>query len=97
MKSFLTATALSLLAVTAAQASGNAAPTGVELRPVELTNARDIADNGSSSITVTIGAPKEVSATLLPPRDRVEAGYKADSTVTLSAFPGAPTAVHSRH
>lgn len=87
MKSLLTVAALSLLAVSAAQASGITAAEGSALRAVELTNARQIHDAGSSSISVTVGAPKEVSAAVLPPRDRAEAGYKASDTVTLSTFP----------
>lgn len=87
MKSIFTAAALSLLAVSAAHASGIASAEASELRTVELTNARQIHDAGSSSITVTVGTPKELSAVVLPPRDRVEAGYKAGDSVTLSVFP----------
>jgi len=87
MKSLLTAAALSLLAVSTAQASSITAAEGATSRTVELTNARQIHDAGSSSISVTVGTPKEVSAVVLLPRDRVEAGYKAGDTVTLSVFP----------
>lgn len=96
MKSLLTAAALSLLAVSAAQASGIAAAEGTALRTVELTNARQIHDAGSSSITVTVGTPKQVSATVLPPRDRVEAGYKANDTVMLSTFPAVEGQIDNR-
>lgn len=87
MKSIIAAAALSLLAVSAAHASGIASAEASELRTVELTNARQIHDAGSSSITVTVGTPKELSAVVLPPRDRVEAGYKAGDSVTFSVFP----------
>lgn len=87
MKTILTAAALSLLAVTGAQAAGISAANGVELRSVELTNAREISENRSTTINVTVGAPKQVSVATLPPRDRVEAGYKADASVTVSSFP----------
>lgn len=87
MKTIFTAFAVSLLAVSAASASGVAASDNAAQRTVELTNAREIHEAGSASITVTVGAPKEVSATILPTRDRVEAGYKAGATLTVSTFP----------
>lgn len=96
MKSLLTAAALSLLAVSTAHASGIAAAESNALRTVELTNAREIHDAGSSSISVTVGTPKEFSAIVLPPRDRAEAGYKASDTVTLSAFPAVEGQVDNR-
>ena len=92
MKSFLTAAALSLLAVTSAQASGVPTSNGVELRSVELTNNKDIREAGGSSATVTVGAPTELPVAVLSPRDRVEAGYKAAGSVAGSVFPGAPAA-----
>lgn len=96
MKTLFTALAVSLLAVSAASASGIAASGDTTQRTVELTNARQIHEAGSSSITVTVGAPKEVSATLLPTRERVEAGYKADATLTVSAFPSVEGTVDNR-
>ena len=87
MKSIIAAAALSLLAVSAAHASGIASAEGSAYRTVELTNARQIREAGSSSITLTVGTPKELSAVVLPPRDRAEAGYKADDSITLSVFP----------
>ena len=95
MKSFLTAAALSLLAVTAAQASGVPASNGVELRSVELTDSKDIREAGSSSVTVTVGAPTDLPVAVPPPRDRVEAGFKAEGSVTGSVFPEAPGATSS--
>lgn len=96
MKTIFATLAVSLLAVSAAQASSLVPADGATLRNVELTDSRDIRDAGSSSITVTVGAPKEVTAVALPPRDRVEAGYKADQTVTLSVFPAGEVVVDNR-
>lgn len=96
MKTLFATLAVSLLAVSAAQASSLASVDGATQRSVELTNARAIHDAGSSSITVTVGTPKEVSATVLPPRDRAEAGYKAGAIVTLSAFPTVEGAANDR-
>lgn len=88
MKTIFTAVSLSLLAASGAYASGAAAP-GVEGRTITLTDARDIRENAGPVVNLTVGTPKEVSINVLPPRDRVEAGYKADATVTLSTFEGA--------
>jgi hypothetical protein len=96
MKPLFTALAISLLAVSAASASGVAATDGANLRTVELTNAREIHDAGSSSISVTVGTPKEVSIATLPPRDRAEAGYKGNATVTQWTFPSAEPVADSR-
>lgn len=96
MKTLFATLAVSLLAVSAAQASGIAAVDGASQRTVELTNGREIHDAGSSSITVTVGSPKEVSAAILPPRDRVEAGYKADATLTQSVFTAGAVATDNR-
>lgn len=86
MKAIFTAVALSILAATAAQAAGANAPSALQQREVSLTNGKDIAENRGQTVTVTVGAPKELSTTALPPRDRVEAGYKAQTTINAYSF-----------
>lgn len=95
MKSFVTAAALSFLAATAVQAAGNVAPGGVELRNANVTSPKERIEINQDVKTLTIGAPKEVSISVLPPRDRAEAGYKADAALTVSSFPGQPGAAVS--
>ena len=86
MKTFLTAAALSLLAVTAAQAASPLAANGVEVRTASVSSAKDINDNGGSTVTFTIGAAKEVPVATLSPRDRAVAIQKSEATTTVSSF-----------
>lgn len=90
MKSILTAAALALLTATGAQAANIPAADAGQVREIKLNNGQDIRDAGSSSVSATVGAPTELSISVLPPRDRVEAGYKAGSVITSSTFGGAP-------
>lgn len=90
MKSILTAAALALLTATGAQAANIPAADAGQVREIKLNNGQDIRDAGSSSVSATVGAPTELPVAVLPPRDRVEAGYKADSVVLGSTFGGTP-------
>lgn len=96
MKTIFTAAALSLLAVTAVQASNAPALEGVGQRTIALTNGQDIRDYGSASASATVGAPKEAPVAVLPPRDRVEAGYKAQGVIGQSLFPSTEAKIDSR-
>lgn len=90
MKSILTAAALAFLTATAAQAANIPAADAGQVREITLINGQDILDAGSSSISVTVGVPTELPVSVLAPRDRVEAGYKAGSVVIGSTFSGTP-------
>lgn len=93
MKTFIIAATISVLGVAPVLAASPLAGQNVEQRSVVVSNAREKVDLGTDSILVTVGATVEAPAATLTPRDRAEAGLRADATVSVATFPGTPDRV----
>ncbi len=93
MKTVLTAVALSLVAASGALAANVSPAEGLGQRQIELSSGQDIRDYGSATAVATVGAPKELPASQLAPRDRAKGGYKAGDVVTVSSFSGTASPV----
>ena len=88
MKTILTAAALSLVAASGAFAANVSPAEGLGQRQIELSSGQDIRDYGSATVVATVGAPQELPASQLAPRDRAAFGLKLGDAVNASAFPG---------